>query len=466
MNVPARTWTDEQRAIIVSNDPNKTVQARAGSGKTTMLVGYARARPTRRLLYIVFTAENRRQAVTRFPANTTVLTIHALARRVTGRPYAHKIGDVKPIAVAELYGCSHEVAADAITLMQTFLCSSAQQLADMANPRNRKQVVALPYAIRLWRDARDPANRDIPLSHDGYLKLFHLGGHKISGYDEILFDEAQDTNAVTEAILSNADLPLTAVGDDYQQIYGFRGAINSLSSFGGTRFSLTSSFRFGPEVARVANAVLHQFGETVLVRGAGGPSRVRMSGSPTSPHAYLSRTNAGVIGYAIDRPEARLYFVGGLETYRTERIRDAYYLSMRDRELIEDREIRRVRSFEALGEYAEEVNDAELKSIFQIVSQYRGRIPHLLADLASRSVGPSDPAAITLTTLHRSKGLEFDVVVVGETFDWANYLEACKKGQFARFKEELRLLYVGASRARRELYLNSALMAAVTEFLR
>ena len=47
------------------------------------------------------------------------------------------------------------------------------------------------------------------------------------------------------------------VGDPHQQIYSFRGAVNALDSLQPTHtFYLTQSFRFGPEIAQVANSCL------------------------------------------------------------------------------------------------------------------------------------------------------------------------------------------------------------------
>ena len=59
-----------------------------------------------------------------------------------------------------------------------------------------------------------------------------------------------------------------------------------------------------------------------------------------------------------------------------------------------------------------------------------------------------EPAGVTLTSLHSSKGLEFPVVLlIG-----LNLLDA-REEQFA---DEVRLLYVGMTRATSELYLSAA----------
>ncbi|PKS77787.1 UvrD-helicase domain-containing protein, partial [Klebsiella pneumoniae] len=97
-----------------------------------------------------------------------------------------------------------------------------------------------------------------PMVHDGYLKLYQLSHPNLSlRYQVILFDEAQDANPVTSDIVIRQRSRTILVGDVHQQIYLFRGANDAMNN---PRFSnadqlyLTHSFRFGPNVAMVANA--------------------------------------------------------------------------------------------------------------------------------------------------------------------------------------------------------------------
>jgi DNA helicase-2/ATP-dependent DNA helicase PcrA len=81
-------------------------------------------------------------------------------------------------------------------------------------------------------------------------------------------------------------------------------------------------------------------------------------------------------------------------------------------------------------------------------------VDDLMARAAAGADAPGDGGAITLATLHRAKGLEFDAV----------FLVACEEGllpiSHARSDEEVeeerRLLYVGVTRARRHLALSWA----------
>lgn len=99
-----------------------------------------------------------------------------------------------------------------------------------------------------------------PTVHDCYLKQYQLGMPNLSRrYTTILFDEAQDSNPVTSSIRLQQHCKVILVGDRHQQIYRFRGANNALDSkdlAGADQLYLTHSWRFGRNVAIVANALL------------------------------------------------------------------------------------------------------------------------------------------------------------------------------------------------------------------
>lgn len=114
---------------------------------------------------------------------------------------------------------------------------------------------------------------DFPVTHDTYLKLYQLSKPNLSSrYTTLLFDEAQDANPVISAIVLNQTCRVVLVGDTHQQIYRFRGADNAMQApqlEKSDRLWLTHSFRFGPEVAGVANRLLALKGETHQITGRG-----------------------------------------------------------------------------------------------------------------------------------------------------------------------------------------------------
>jgi superfamily I DNA/RNA helicase len=137
------------------------------------------------------------------------------------------------------------------------------------------------------------ASDEVPLGHDGYLKQWSVE-LPVLDYDYILLDEAQDTNPVVLAVLTEQKSQLVYVGDKHQQIYEWRGAINAMAKISTDHeAALTQSFRFGPNIANAANDILAKLGEERQLEGfAKIPSEIRQS---LVTDAVLARTNAMVI---------------------------------------------------------------------------------------------------------------------------------------------------------------------------
>src|SRR5258707_874697 len=134
----------------------------------------------------------------------------------------------------------------------------------------------------------------------GVLGFIHK--NEASGYPEIpgsfiLMDEAQDTNPAMLAALRNQDSQIVYVGDRYQQIYEWRGAVNAMDSVTTRhRCFLTQSFRFGNAIADAATLLLRALGEEQRLTGTTSVASKLGCGQP---NAVLCRTNAGVIDHVI-----------------------------------------------------------------------------------------------------------------------------------------------------------------------
>ncbi|WP_309487876.1 UvrD-helicase domain-containing protein, partial [Escherichia coli] len=299
--------TAEQQAVINWQGQRLVVRAFAGTGKTATLVAYAQARPERRMLYIAFNRSVREEAQARFPVNVCCRTAHQLAWPEFGRHYSHRL--VPSLGITDIAGAlslrQWPLAAAVRETLQAFMNSADTTLSEVhvrARPPLRAAEV-LPLAVRLWQRMCDRSD-DFPVVHDLYLKLYQLSQPDLSAkYDEILFDEAQDASPVISDLVLRHRGTLVMVGDPHQQIYRFRGAVDALNTPSlatADRLWLTGSFRFGPCVADVANAVLALDGETKKVCGLGGDDRLLLKPERNMPHcAVLCRTVMGVIGAAL-----------------------------------------------------------------------------------------------------------------------------------------------------------------------
>ncbi|HBD39803.1 MAG TPA: DNA helicase, partial [Cupriavidus sp.] len=126
----------------------------------------------------------------------------------------------------------------------------------------------LPSVKRLWSEYLDPAAPSA-IGHDTYVKLWQLSRPRI-GADFILFDEAQDADGLMLSVLRAQQCQVIYVGDPYQQIYEWRGAVNAMDHIRAPECALTESFRFGPAIAQLASRVLALMDEDTPVRGQNG----------------------------------------------------------------------------------------------------------------------------------------------------------------------------------------------------
>ena len=107
-------------------------------------------------------------------------------------------------------------------------------------------------------------------AHELWLKSPAVLAHYQGRFRQILVDEFQDTNTIQYAwlrVLAGANIPVVAVGDDDQSIYGWRGAkienIQRFSEdFGAAKtVRLEQNYRSTQTILQAANAVIsHNFG--------------------------------------------------------------------------------------------------------------------------------------------------------------------------------------------------------------
>lgn len=460
------SYIPEQRAIIESREPSIKVRAGAGTGKTTTLIGYSDARRDDRFLMLCFNKAIKVEAESRFGSNVTCRTGHSIAyagERV-GATYKAKLAPfVKPIEISKTLKLPYLVSAHAINTVSAFLCSADREIDERhaitaeVKPSMRRDVIRLAQDV--WKIMADPADARVNITHDGYLKLFHLNGRGLGGYDCVLLDEAQDTNPVMTAIINNFRGNKVYVGDRNQSIYAFRGASNAMDGFNAKEYPLMSSFRFGQEVADVANVILrYSLGETSGLVGLGKRSTID---APVggSPYALLARTNGTLIEAAVDGLDAgrRVAIIGGPESLRMSMLMDVFKLYSGDPvDTIFSPIIKQFESFDEFSSLAEESDDSEMKSLCKVVKRYGRSIPAIVGRIKARCSDDPHNANLVLSTAHKAKGLEFDSVVLASDFKNPG-------GEDGIDIQEANLLYVAITRAKKNLVLNDALRNFIEE---
>ena len=235
------------------------------------------------------------------------------------------------------------------------------------------------------RAADDAFSGTGPMTH-GMLQSWARMNRVRIPFDALLIDEAQDLNDNQLAFLLAHDGPRIFIGDGCQAIYGFRGAANAMRTLhrrATHRFTLTRSFRFGPHVAYIANAVLAEDDAPVIV--GCGDTRLLTPSDASVPDAFIART------------QARL-FLTCLEFLRKPR---PVHLLGRSRDVF----LRWIRI--ARGD----MSDA-LAGDLRLLEQLPAGSTHLIDALEANEGG----VGVVFTTVHGCKGMEFDYVALVDDF--------------------------------------------------
>lgn len=303
--------------------------------------------------------------------------------------------------------------------------------------------------------------------------------------DWVLVDEAQDTNAARRALALAMLKPVTgrliAVGDDRQAIYGFTGAdADALDlikqELGSAALPLTVTYRCPKAVVREANRlvpdlVAHETAPEGVVRSmplAVIPSNPNwltipwfVTEPPTPTSVVLCRNIKPLISqaYALLRGRVACRVEGreigtGLIKLATRWKRVTGLAALADR--LEDHEAREVAKWQAKGreERAQAVEDQcqclqELIRALQAegkrdVADLKAFIDGLFGDTPAGAV----PNCLTLSTIHKSKGREWDTVYL---LDRAGTLPSKWARKPWQLRQEANLEYVAITRAKREL---------------
>lgn len=481
--------TEEQKNIVESSGDIK-INAVAGSGKTTTLVEYARARQDNRILYLAFNSSVKKSAREKFSQlglkNVRVETAHSLAFSDVVRGSNYKIeSGYKTSQIKDILGLnpnSHDrsagfVMANHIKKFAAYYCNSS---ASKVQELDYRMIVTDPVAkafVNSFYDEIEYGTRlllakmlrgEISITHDFYLKLFQLRNPRLN-YDCILFDEGQDASPAMLDVFLRQNSTKIIVGDTNQQIYGWRYAINSLQKVEGFRnMTLTTSFRLDEEIAELAMNILkwkEHFTpfENNHIRGLGRRDVMET-------RAVIARTNLKLLAKAIGlatsvKPVGKIYFEGNLNsyTYASEgaSLYDVLNLSNGSFHLIRDDMIRNMKSIDELKEYADKSEETELMMMIEMVNEYGRDLPRLMKLLKEKHVADNDRsnADVIFSTVHRCKGMEYDEVTLEKDFVNEESILKLLKREGAdnidadSLSEEINLLYVAVTRTRTRLKL-------------
>jgi len=472
----------------------------AGSGKTGTGVETAH-RLRKPGLAMMFNRAARDDIKPRLPSGMSAMTFHSLAFQEVIEPssgFIRKLaGELNPEdgptltgkLVAKELGLSQSSDSDIESVSQLAMAiirtvGMFQISADKEPSPDHVPDDVLPLAIRqpdksdqcdelkerladwakqLWTLMSRERN-GFPINHDTYLKIFHLREHNVDAELWIL-DEYQDTAPVAEHLIRQQTGQKLFIGDPYQQIYGFRNAINALENpirRGLPVHYLTDSFRYNHQIAGLATLILRALGEINPVRGQ---ARDLLPANLNGHHTVICRSNLTILVRAGEAllNQRRVQIEGGIPLSTFARVESAFALFQGRPEDVKVGAMRSMASWEELKEQIFGLGDraGDAKTLIQLIEQYQSRLPLFLssvkASLASSSRGPD---TIHFITAHKSKGRQFPMVALDEDLaPSATILRKLDYGEPLRphETETLNLLYVALTRAELSLHLPAKL---------
>jgi superfamily I DNA/RNA helicase len=272
-----------------------------------------------------------------------------------------------------------------------------------------------------------------------------------------MLDEAQDADPVILGLLERHRGARIIVGDKYQQLYQWRGAVNALSRMGSdsAEFSLTQTFRFGPGAAAWANQVLEIIGEKLRIIPAAHRTNVSIEEKPIAIDALLARANAGTLDEAIQGLEhkRKVHVMGGAEPL-IRLIRGAWDLyrgNPASGELVMFASWDELKAA-AQGQKDGAPGDPGLQVLVRLIKDRDRRVLQMCKQLEACVESPV-AAQITVSTVHKAKGLEWPRVLMSSDF---NQLVQMEHDKPVIDLEEAYIMYVAVTRARKKLLISPA----------
>ena len=194
--------TQEQKDIIFAKEDRIKIAALAGASKSHSLYYYAKNRPFKKILYVVYNKSMKDSADLMYKKLpfVTVKTQHGLAYGFVGKFYKNKLtlnyGIVDVIKDLNLnWNKEMELATKIDAMMKVFMLSDKNEFneinlfRDINGDTTEEREKIINKCNILWELKKEYKN-NIKIEHDFYLKMFHLSKTSLENkYDIIMVDE-------------------------------------------------------------------------------------------------------------------------------------------------------------------------------------------------------------------------------------------------------------------------------------
>ena len=457
------TYEQDYAVDLALKGKSLKIEAFAGAGKTSTLSAIAveLEKCSKKGLYLAFNKTIATEAAETFSKNVQCSTAHAFAFKRTSSDLKQKLNfsKLKPedyinvLSIVDLDLNDNISVAVLLRLtkltVNRFTQSGNDEITDKQIPYselklfNKSDIKTLKVTVvrlakKLWQLIID-ADSIVPLGHDDYLKLWSLSKPQIRK-DFILFDEAQDASGVMLAVMQcQKKAQIIYVGDRYQQIYSWRGAVNAMQTVD-TPYNcqISQSFRFGQAIADIANIILNKgLGADVAIKGFEKVSSyVHHNSFNQNVDCILFRTNSALIDMLLNlmADGKKVAVAGGCQqaAYMLCGIRD-----LKEKGKSSHPDLIIFKNYYELRSFIKEEPSSELSPYVALAENHD--LTRLINKLYEAHKVREKDADITLSTAHKSKGREWNNVQLADDFRTL--------GHKLHSDEEINLLYVAVTRA-------------------
>lgn len=445
------------------------ISARSGSGKTFMLATIAEELKPSSAMYLAYNKSIAEESKGKFSKIVSCRTTHSLAYSNIVKNLGLEIGFFSYKNIRERLPFEEKLII--VDIIEKFCLSDATDIHTLCKAHYQTNLIDI---AKLY--IRKMQSKEIACTHSFYLKLYQLslkaGIIKPKPVDLLMLDEAGDINLVTLSIFQLLPAKLKIlVGDNHQNIYSFNGTINGFAALKdvGQYFELTKSFRVSSVIAKgIESFCCKYLDKNVKFDGV----EYKHSQIQEETHAFISRTNASMIGrmimldernvkYNLIRPVKSIFELINILMFlkRNGDIYNAKYKFIQTEadEYFGDESLKI--QYKTVLNYIIEMNkdDVEIASAASLIARLTSNTIVMTYNNAIRHEKEARRHKITLTTAHSSKGLEFDSVYIDDDMNMA--LTKILKDQYViengmteKHREEFRLYYVATTRCKHYLY--------------
>jgi DNA helicase-2/ATP-dependent DNA helicase PcrA len=457
---------------------NILVQACAGSGKTTTMVWLAGMIPAHmRVLALSFNKSIADELSTRMPAHVRSATMHSVGFGMVRKAQKSvrlddkkllNIIDTHPGIVIHQNGTRATIVSDLLAIVPLAQdcmadCGNVQVLSALAEVAGRTLEMpdkSLPLVASIVA-ASDKMQKTITFAEMIRHPVVH--NYPSDYFDVVMVDEAQDLNSSQHELLKKLVRPgsgkLLAVGDRFQSIYGFRGAdprsMDRLKlEWNMTELPLDVSYRCAAKIIEAAQTIVGV--ETIKPKAAAPEGTIGLATLAELPtlaqegDMVLCRINAPLVPCALKMlKQGKKAIIRGRDIgatlaalVRRSKVATvpallAWIVGWRDDKSEKARAAKKSdAAIEAIHDQADTLT--AIAEECADPAEVLCRLSELFAD---------DKRGITLSTVHKAKGLESETVfILGPELLPAPWAKSPQEQE-----QERNIKYVATTRAMRTL---------------